>query len=410
MADLLKSIGIGSGTVDPAALINQKAVDQQVKTIKGQITSLANTIDLAAKSGKLLGVPEAYTNKLIALKDKANGYVQSTKLNPTELYNKMKALDEDYKGLIAVQDKTIDSKRLESARSTVTTVRKRVVEIEGDSTTSPKLREKYQALLLDAENMLTKLEVGLAAAREAQGAIAAAALKEGFQSAQQLLGAEATGQTGDPESILTALFPKVPMSASFFQTSSTTILDRLRILDLEKEEEEQKVFSPVRALKRWAIQVKRIFWFAFLCVGGLIGGIILSNFYFDEPFWAIKIFYFLVGVVAFPFVFLLGLIAPPYWHSILIPLVEFVGTEGVQTGGGDEVEMRAPEAAVVVQQPSIGWFQSLYSYEPVREGAIGLRLNSTKTPMRFVSGLGLLATGGMMYWNDFFKYLTNGEA
>ena len=430
MTDFLKSIGLGSGAVDPAALLKQKAVDDQIKSLRGQLTSLANTIDLTAKSGQLLGVPQTYLDKLTTLKDKTNGFAESTKMSPTDLYNKLKELDTEYKGLLAVQDKKIDGERLEKGVKAVDAVRARIKEVEDDSTTSPALREKYQGLLLEAEQMISKMEVALAAAREAQAAAVtegfraatAAAKKEGFQSADELLGVTATSQTGDAESILGALFPKIPMSASFFETSPTTILDRLRLLDLEKEEEEAKTFSPVRALKRWAIKVKRIFWFAFLCIGGLIGGVILSNFYIDEPFWGIKIFYFLVGVVLFPFMFLLGLIAPPYWHSTLIPLVEVGGAAAEpQTSGADpkstpEIQGSTPAAAAaaagatVVENPSIGWFQSLYSYEPVTRAAIDNRLAPTKTPMRVVSGVGLIATAGMMLWNDFFKYLAEGEA
>jgi hypothetical protein len=406
MTDFLKSIGIVSSPADPAALLNQKEVDSQTQTIKTQLTSLFNSIDLSAKTGQLLGVPQAYVDKLNTLRGKTKSYIDMPNISPTELYNKLKGLDAEYKGLLTTQEKNIDNARLEKSRKAVDTVRARVKEIEADSTTSSGLREEYRTLLVDAEDNLKKMEVALAAAREVQ----VAAVKEGFQAA--------AGAT-DTQSVLSTLFPKIPMSPSFFETSPATILDRLEVLDLKKQDEESKVFSIARAVKRWSILVNRILWFITICIGSLLGGIMLTNFYVDEPFWGIKIFYFLVGAVLYPFVLLASVIKPPFYHSYLIPLVEIGAPapappaptptqQNVQKGGAEDIQPNT--AALTVENPSIGWFQSLYSYEPVTQAAIDIRLNSTKWPMRVAAIFGLVTSGSMMYWNGFFEYIINGEA
>jgi hypothetical protein len=280
-----------------------------------------------------------------------------------------------------------------------------VVEIEADATTSKGLREDFQTLLVDAEDMLKKMEASLAAARDIQNAAV-------------------TG--GTTSTTLETLFPKISISDSFFQVSPDSIMDRLRMLNIRKEAEEEKEFSPVRAVKRFFLYFKTNIWYITLICGGILGGSVLSNFYIDEPSALIKIFYFIVGAALFPFALALGLVSPPYRHSYLIPLVE-IGVQpavaaastpdappappDVQKGGAEvEAPSNAAADAVTVDQNSVGWFESLYKYEPVTQAVLDLRLNDTKRRMQVASGVSLLATAGVMYWNDFFTYLINGEA
>jgi hypothetical protein len=385
MSQILQSLGIpvGSGVPDPAKLLNQQAVDNQLQVVKNQVSSVINSIDLATKAGQLIGLSQPYIDKLNGLKDKGKSLLDQPNMTPDQLYTKMKGLDTEYKTVLAEQEKKADDLRAQKAKQAVDSVRARLREIEADSTTSKGLKDKYQLLLADAEAMYKTIEGALEAAKEVQQA----AIKEGFQE----------GGTPTPG-------PTLKVADSLFQETPDSILDRLQRLNLEKEAEEEKTFDVRRATRRFFLYFKKTFWYVSLAFAAMFGGMILSNFYIDEPFWAIKIYYFLIGAALFPLTLLLGVIAPPYMHSLLIPLVENSAIAPVSTPppmqGGAPIPLPLPAP--------IGFLESIYTYEKITPAAIDLRLSPTKSSRRISALITSVAMAGIMYWNDFFTYLSIG--
>lgn len=398
MSQILQNLGIqiGSGTPDPAKLLNQQAVDNQLKVVKNQLSSVINSIDLASKAGQLIGLSQPYIDKLNGIKEKGKGLIDQPNMTPDQLYTKMKGLDAEYKTALAEQEKKADDMRAQKAKQALDTVRARVREVEADPSTSKALKEKFQLLLIDAETMYKTIEVAIAAAKEVQEV----AIKEGFQAAGTAL----------QQNLNTAL-PNVQISDSVFQESPDSVLDRLQRLNLEKEAEEEKTFDIRRATRRFFLYFKNTFWYISLVFASLVGGMILSNFYVEEPFWAIKIYYFLIGAVLFPISLLIGVVSPPPMYSYLIPLVEVGGEVNVpqpMKGGADSTTPSLNPLVSMLNQRPLGVLEATYKYEKITQASMDLRLNPTRSTIRVVSIATSIAVAGIMYWNDFFTYLAKG--
>ena len=102
--------------------------------------------------------------------------------------------------------------------------------------------------------------------------------------------------------------------------SAEDILNALANADDDLLVAENKEFSGIRLMKRaWRASANIIFYV--LCgLAGLVGGIIASNTYYAESFWAIKLYYFFYGVAFFPVALVYALVRPPVWHATIMPL------------------------------------------------------------------------------------------
>jgi hypothetical protein len=129
-------------------------------------------------------------------------------------------------------------------------------------------------------------------------------------------------KAGPPKDLSGAAPPTFP--------TPDALLSSLDELDGAKEAEENKVFSWSR-LGRKVVKIL-MYYVSVVAValGALLGGIVLSNTYASDPFWGIRLFYFVYGAAFFPLSLMYGAAKPPYWVATLIPLQL---DEPVQAGG-----------------------------------------------------------------------------
>jgi hypothetical protein len=110
-------------------------------------------------------------------------------------------------------------------------------------------------------------------------------------------------------------------------------------------------------------QTRIYFWYAFLVIGALLGGILASNLYVNEPFWLMRVYYFIYGGTFFPLTMLYSLFRPPFIFSTLIPLFQ--------------KEIRDPNSIL----------DTMFSFEKLDIVAANAKLGNTKTYARiFVIG------------------------
>jgi hypothetical protein len=102
--------------------------------------------------------------------------------------------------------------------------------------------------------------------------------------------------------------------------SADDLLVELDVLDNQVDEIAAKTANVGRRM--WNI-VRRgmpyITVFLFIA-GAILGGVIASNIYATESFWAIKLYYFVYGAALFPVSLAIGAYNPPTWAAGFIPL------------------------------------------------------------------------------------------
>jgi len=289
MASLLSTLGItNTAAPDPSTYTNIKAETANLAEAKTELNSILSNIRIATNAAQLAGLPPSYTESLTALSNEATSAANSNMTSAqiaaknTEIAAKMAELKEQQK--LAVRQQSIDD--MEAAVKTIT---ERLNVIRADQRTSPELLEKYETLYKNAEAAL----VAVKAPPEAK--------KEGSESEPPAL------------TYLTA----------------AQYLDELDSLDTLKDAEEKKDFNWSRLAKRilgWTMYFAMII---SLIIGFLFGGIIMSNSFAEDKFWAIKIYYFIYGAALFPISISMGAVAPPYWVSTFIPLFLTKNVPGV---------------------------------------------------------------------------------
>jgi hypothetical protein len=95
-------------------------------------------------------------------------------------------------------------------------------------------------------------------------------------------------------------------------------------LDAQKEKEESKTFNWQRFSKKVLRIVMLVLFYISVPLGFLFGGIVTSNIYASDHFWAIKVLYFVYGAAFFPAPLLYGAWKKPLWLSGIIPLKSLV--------------------------------------------------------------------------------------
>jgi hypothetical protein len=356
MASLLSSLGIGTPQADPAALLNQREVEEQTKGIKDSLKGTISSIDLAIKTGSLLGVSKEYTAKLEGLKKQANDLLNDKTLSPAQLDKKKKEIMESLLSVQTEQEKDISEKKIKEALDVVLKVEDRVKEVSEDPTVTAELLEEYRALLRKAQDVVVTLEEAIKTANEA--AAIAAATKEGFQ--------------------VGAADISIPVTPA-------DILIELRNLDIKKEEMEEKEFNVKRFLHRFVRRFREVLINATLAIGMLLGGIIASNMYVKEPFVLMRIFYFAYGALLFPLPILFSIVKPPYWNAQILPVY--------------------PRAEGLLE---VSTMDRLFSFEQETPAAIDLRLRKSQASLRVLSVLVTIVLGGMAYGYDLWGYIKTG--
>lgn len=290
MASLLATLGLtNTAAPDPSAYTNIQAEASNLTSAKSGLSDTISNIGLALNGADLLGIDPTYTNSLKSLQNEATTTLNS---NMTSAQIAAKAADVSKKLEVAkVQQVEAVKKEAIAALTTATkTVSDRVTVVKRDKSTSVELVAKYDQLLVEAN----------------------AALAEAKKPASSKAVSESGSESGSDST------PTI-----IYQTPDE-LLARLDDLDAEKDVEEGKEFNWQRFFKKiLRITMLGMLYITVIC-GILLGGIATSNAYAADYFWAIKLFYFVYGAVAFPITLCMAAFYKPYWVSGLIPLKSLV--------------------------------------------------------------------------------------
>lgn len=288
MASILQSLGVTATTApSPDTYNNQIAEDENLKSARSNCETLKSSLCLAVNVAKLGGMD---TTTLQARCDDITALCKSN-LTSAQLAQKTKeyaAAAKDSRATTLVDQKT-------SMTAASTAVSGRLAAAKDAKDITPELLAKYTTLN------------------------------------DQVKAALDTIKAADPLDETTPL-PVV--------TAADEFLIQLDDLENELEELQTKTANTGRWLwnkMRHAMPYITIF----LCVlGAIVGGIITSNIFVKEPFWAIKIYYFVYGAAFFPVSLAMGAYNPPNWSAGIIPL--FTNTPAPIVSGPTEVIPAAP--------------------------------------------------------------------
>jgi hypothetical protein len=288
-SSLLSAFGVTPAAPPASAYADQTAETENLAHAKAQLADVTSTLGLVLTGAKLAGVD---TTNLDNLNAEANS-LSGLNLTAAQLQAKTTALSAKLATVQATQDAQRKAAALKTMQDAVTAIKKRVAAVKVDTTTSAQLLQKYKDLEGTAENALTALK-------------AAPAKKEGF----------ATGSTAEDT-------PEIPRPEA--------LLSQLDDLDTAKEAEENKSFNWTRFGKKITSVMMFYGTIISIGIGAVLGGIIMSNIYASDPFWGIKVYYFIYGAAFFPLSLIYGAVKTPYWVSGTIPLYSLDPVE--QTGG-----------------------------------------------------------------------------
>lgn len=351
MSDLFAAIGLSS-TPDPKQYTDQKEVAAQLTDAKSNMQGLLSTVNLASTGLSFIpGIPADLTESMNALQSQTQTLVTSTTATPTELATNQQKIEKKLDDINAQKDIIIQQNIVNELIAAVGAVDKRVVEVNADKTTSPELFASYKKLRTDSQLSLLAAQKKLTFLKTK---------KEGFQSMSTPAAAAAAEQE-----MLTA----------------DEILSQLGILNLQKEDEEDKEFSWGRFGGRIWGTILNVLFYVSVSIGGLLGGIVLSNTFMDSGYWGTRIFYFIYGVAIFPVILLYGLIKPPIWRSTILPLY------------------------LINTSTTPSFFNQLFGYTTLDTTAQASTIASNRTTMRILLGitLGILVLqGGFAIVKKFF--------
>lgn len=294
-SSLLSAFGVTPAAPPASAYADQTAETANLANAKTQLADVTSTLGLALTAAKLAGVD---TTNLDNLNAEASS-LSSTNLTAAQLQAKTTALTAKLATAQATQDAQRKAAALKAMQDAVTAIKKRVAAVKVDTTTSAQLLQKYKDLEGTAENALTALK-------------AAPAKKEGFATGS---GSGSTTDNTPP--------PEIP--------DPEALLSQLDDLDTAKEAEENKSFNWTRFGKKITSVMMFYGTIISIAIGAVLGGIIMSNAYASDPFWGIKVYYFIYGAAFFPLSLIYGAVKTPYWVSGTIPLYSLDPVE--QTGG-----------------------------------------------------------------------------
>jgi hypothetical protein len=294
MASFLSALGVtGVSAPDPSAYKNVQAESLNLTEAKGDLKSTLTNIDFAISTAEMAGLPTSYTSSIKSLRAEADNLMNSN-LSSAQLALKNVDIVKKLEEAKIQEAETRRTQKIDDYTKARDTISARVKVVVADKTTSPELLTKYNKLLDDANNSLDDAKKPLVLAK-----------KEGFQTTT----ATATEEAAAPAPIL---------------YSVDDLLARLDDLDTEKEKEESKTFNWQRFLKKVLRIVMLVLFYISVPLGFLFGGIVTSNLFASDHFWAIKVLYFIYGAAFFPAPLLYGAWKKPLWLSGIIPLKSLV--------------------------------------------------------------------------------------
>lgn len=296
-SSLLSAFGVTPAAPPASAYADQTAETANLAHAKTQLADVTSTLGLALTGAKLAGID---TTNLDNLNAEANS-LSGVNLTAAQLQAKTTALSAKLATVQATQDAQRKAAALKAMQDAVTAIKKRVAAIKVDTTTSAQLLQKYKDLEGTAETALTNLK-------------AAPAKKEGFATGSGSGSGSTTDNTPPPE---------IP--------DPEALLSQLDDLDTAKEAEENKSFNWTRFGKKITSVMMFYGTIISIAIGAVLGGIIMSNIYASDPFWGIKLYYFIYGAAFFPLSLIYGAVKTPYWVSGIIPLYSLDPV--AQTGG-----------------------------------------------------------------------------
>jgi hypothetical protein len=267
MAAVFQALGLSSSTPSPDAYNNQIAEDENLKSARSNCETLKSTLCLAVNIGKLSGVD---TTTMQARCDDITALCKSN-LSSAEIAQKTKEF------ALAAKDTRAstlaDQKKGLTEILTKTTAR--VATVKANNNIPAELVAKYTAL-----------------------------------NDEVVKGLDAIKAT-DP------LDETKPLPVI---RSAEEILITLDDLDNEYEEVLTKTANTGRRLWNRLRSAMPYITIVFVILGAILGGIILANKNVSEPFWLLKIYYFVYGAGLFPISLMTGAYSPPEWKSGLIPI------------------------------------------------------------------------------------------
>jgi hypothetical protein len=312
--DILQTIGITAAPpADPKKFEDQKIVTQQTSLVRSQLRSLLSSVDFATQVATVAGLP---TTGLESLQKDIAATASSVTLSPADLEKKRAEYEATFEKTRGEQEAAIRAGEVTKLRAVVDKIKKRDTEISAESGLSAETKARSKKLLEDAEYAL---KVAMAPP--------VVTAKEGFQ---------------------TAPAPAAPAAAPA-ALSASELERQYTVLDLDVAGELEKVFNWRRMLKRTFYSTATYIFYLLLAIGVLLGGILCSNLYASESFWAIRLYYFVYGAAFFPLVLFYSMFKPPFMHSYIFPAYERIASalSGAATdqAAPSEVEVREAEPA-----------------------------------------------------------------
>lgn len=398
MAGFLSSMGITSPVAPPAsAYSDQQAETANLADAKSQLMGVTSNIGLATTTAKQLGLDPAYTQSLDNLNNEAAN-LATKNLSSAQLSAQTTALQNKLTDAKTTQEAAVKQKELDDMTAASNAISERLAAVKADSTAPAENVKQYDELNTAAQAALKALK--------------------------------------DP--------PK-DLSGAIIHPNPTALLAKVDDIDTALDAAQNKVFNWKRFMKKVVNQI--MYWTAMIAcgVGFVLGGIIMSNAYAADHFWAIKVFYFIYGAAFFPLSVVYGVIKSPYWVAGLIPIFSLVpravpteppplpappAPKPVKTsvaslksavtskltsmikmpklfgGGDDDLDLPptfAPAVAPVARgPPTVSLTTRLFGYKLVDPATPTPAETSAKTLLRILAGVdsALLLTIGVYYGVD----------
>ena len=312
MSDILATLGLTTKTPDPTLYANQKTVMAQLETVKKDLGTMLDSMNIAVQLAGLVRVPREYLDQLEGVRTSAKELLGQTSLTPDQLEKKRVELQGKFEKIQLEMKTTQDTRMLEDAEKVAGEVDAALVAVEADGDLSDGLKQRYRDLKKRAEEERDGLKRKL-------GLLPAVAATVAVPATQPPPAAQPPAAPPPPAA--------QPPAAEGFQAAPAApppaapaeIRRQLQLLELDREKEEETTFSPKRFLRRTLISFQNGIIYLLILLAGLLGGSILANSFFSESFWLIRLFYFVYGALAFPLTILYGIFKPPVWRSLIFP-------------------------------------------------------------------------------------------
>jgi hypothetical protein len=288
-SSILSALGITQAAPPASAYADQSAETANLANAQSQLAGITTNLGLALSAAKIAGIDTTNLDNLNA----EAASLATTNLTSAQLQAKTSALSAKLSTAQATQNAQRQADAVAAMQSAVSTIQARVAVIKRDSTTSAGLLTQYTALQKSSEDAL-------------------AALK-----AMPVTPSSANSGSG-------VATPVVP--------DPSTFLNELDDLDTAKDAEENKTFNWTRFGKKITSVMMYYGTIITVGLGVIMGAIIMSNTYASDPFWGIKLYYFIYGGAFFPLSLIYGAYNPPYWVSAILPLYSLDPVR-VQSGG-----------------------------------------------------------------------------